>query len=131
MSILSNLNRDSKTRDQIIFGQDVTNTSYNIKNFENLSLSKLKELFNKNFIADGDYQNDSPTAKEFLDFLKENPKFTVNGYVVSIKRDDYRTTITGVNHDKTPLSNEELINFSNMFHDADEFDIQKGYAWYD
>lgn len=128
---MSNLNRDVKTRDRIVFGKEIDPKSYSTKNFDNLPLQNLKQLFKAHFIEPEDQYNDSPTAKEILDFITENPNFTANGYVVSIDRSDYRTTLTGVNHNSIPLTTPELINFSNEFHNADEFDAGKGYAWYD
>ena len=99
---------------------------------DNVNVRLLKQLLDEKFIDPNENQNYSPNTLEFYDFLKKHPNFTVFGYAVSSDRDDYRVTIEGITC-KNVTSDKDLLDFSNMFHDADEFEVAKTYcrAWYD
>ena len=85
-----------------------------------------------NFIDLEDNQNNSPTVREFIEFMEKYPDYTVMGYTVSIDRDDYRVSLDGIEKRKVVYSEEEVDDFSSLFGDADEFDTGNAmYAWFD
>ena len=127
------LNKDVKSRDEIIFGKfEPKRYVGGIRRFDGLSLKKLKQLVELNFIDLEDYQNNSPTVREFIEFMEKYPDYTVMGYTVSIDRDDYRISLDGIEKRKVVYSEEEVDDFSSLFGDADEFDTGNAmYAWFD
>lgn len=128
------LNRDIQRRDEIIFNKYDEN-AYNsggVVKFENLNLENLKKLFALNFINPNDKQNDCPTAAEILQFIEKYPEYTVQGYTVSIERNDYRVTLTGV-YKNCPVEDvDELKDFIALFEKADDFTVaNEVYCWFD
>lgn len=94
-----------------------------------ITLDQLKALLHENLIDPNTQQNNSPTVKEFLEFLKENPSFYAIGYMVSPDRPDYRISIEGV--EAKSCTKKELSNFRKMFRLADEYEENPPRAWYD
>ncbi len=119
-------------RDEIIFGYQLDPTCYDIKHFEDLSYEKLKELVDGDMADPKEQQNDCPSIGEILGFLKENPRFTVHGYVVTPRRSDVRVSVEGVEL-RGIATADEIVNFTKMFRKADEFSIDSHYVrcWYD
>ncbi|MBQ7493013.1 MAG: hypothetical protein IJT47_01110 [Selenomonadaceae bacterium] len=65
------LNKCENQRDNIIFGEHNARAyKGGIRRFENLSLDKLEELINGNFIDTSDRQNAAPAVKEIYEFMK-------------------------------------------------------------
>ena len=127
------LNKDVKQRDEIIFGKyEPELYAGGTRRFDGLSLKKLRRLVELNFIDLEDNQNNSPTVREFIEFMEKYPDYTVMGYTVSIDRDDYRVSLDGIEKRKVVYSEEEVDDFSSLFGDADEFDTGNAmYAWFD
>ena len=126
------LNRREKQRDNIIFGnRDTKAYMGGIRHFENLSLDKLEELINGNFIDISDRQNAAPTIKEIYGFMKKYPAYTAHGYAVTVERDDYRVSLEGVSKERGADSSEELADFTELFEHADEFSTSPMYCWFD
>ena len=126
------MNKNYKLRDQIIFGKNIP--EYNdICHFNQLSLQQLLQLIELNFIELDEYQNNSPTTEEILEFLGKYPKYTAHGYVVTITRNDYRTTLEGVEKNSYFESKQEKKDFYKLFSQADELIIEDNqiYCWYD
>jgi len=65
------------------------------RSFKKLPISKVELLIKKGYLHKGDAQNESPTAGEFLDFMKKWKKYNVtsHGYEVSAAREDCRVSI--------------------------------------
>lgn len=122
------LNKNEQLCDEIIFGK------YNgsVAKFENLSLDRLRKLFELNFINPNDKQNDCPTVGEILQFMEKYPEYTANGYVVPLERSDYRVTLTGVCKESPVENADELKDFLALFEKADDFVVaNEVYCWFD
>ena len=125
MSEINGLNGDYKTRDTILFGkQDVDYSLGGIQYFTTTP-QVIKELIAKKFIDEMDYQNSSPTIKEFIravDGYEDHVRFS--GYAVSPKRDDYRVSIDAIDID-IPYEDKDMVSFFvESFHGADEFNLE-------
>lgn len=126
------LNNDAAARDKLIFGRKYNPAEiYDIKRFENLSLTKLKKLIAGNFLELTDAQNAAPSIGEIYAFMKKYPKYKAHGYVVSINRSDYRVSLEGVEKGTTADSLKEMKDFAELFKDADDFNAAKMYCWFD
>lgn len=130
---MKELNINQDLRDYIIFKNNSPNYMGGTASFEHLDIWDLEKLIKNNFIDLDDSQNDSPTAKEFYDFVKNNG-FTgsFHGYVVNKDRSDYRVTIEGIDIN-SEIEKDALIQFSNLCRHADEFicTATNLYCWYD
>jgi uncharacterized protein YodC (DUF2158 family) len=124
------MNKNDQRRHEII-GLELSG-KYDCKWFENLTLKQLETLFKEDFVEPDEAQNDSPTTKEILEFMRVNKRFTCHGYIVTPDRCDYRVSLEGVAL-SGKLTQKERENFNNLFRKADEFDCDdKGCrAWYD
>jgi len=88
------------------------------------------------FYNDNRVHGDSPTCKQILEFMQNNPQFVAETHVVAPERDDYRFDIVGV---KAPTSKENKlilynwINSLDIDNQPDEYGEYKGYirAWWD
>ena len=128
--MIVNYNGNYKVRNQIIFGE--ASEWQDIKRFKGLSLMKLKELIQNNFIGSEESQNCSPTVGTFIELMERYPKLTAHGYCVTHQREDYRVSIEGIEfHGK--VENNMLIDFVNLCRQADEFTANENhlYAWWD
>jgi hypothetical protein len=132
--VRNGLSLDVNKRDAILFGRGYEPKQYlgGIRRFDNVTAGGLRLLLKGGFLDLYDAQNNSPTAREFLRFVEEHPKFTVFGYAVSPDRDDYRVTIEGCETGKI-LSAEDVADFSDKFSGANEFSVSQNGArcWYD
>lgn len=123
-------------RDQIIFGEDYNQEKYGggLRYFDELTISQINQLEEAGIIDREDAQNDSPTAGEMIDFLRERKTdgWYVHGYCISPDRADFRITFEGVGK-KTAPSKQDIIDFSMMFRFADEFSANSKAlrCWYD
>ena len=123
-------NKDIETRDRIIFGKYQPEEYHGgIRRFSELDAEVLEKLIEEKFIDPEDCQNLSPTAWEFFNFMKQYPWWMAHGYVVELKRPDYRMTIEGIETEMEPHDPEELCEYSKLCGDADDF--QTTYCWYD
>lgn len=123
-------NKDIETRDSIIFGNYRPGEYHGgIRRFRELDVETLEKLIEEKFIDPEDCQNLSPTAWEFFNFMKQYPWWMAHGYVVELKRPDYRMTIEGIETEMEPHDPEELCEYSKLCGDADDF--QTTYCWYD
>ena len=120
-------------RDEIIFGKyEPRFYTGGIRRFENLNLEKLKKLVDLKFVDVEEYQNDSPTIREFIKFMEKYPDYSAMGYVVSIERSDYRFSLDGIEKKIGAASGTEKNEFKKLFGDADEFESNSEmYAWFD
>jgi len=120
-------------REQLVFGQPYDPKSYEMggcKRFDRLSLNSAKDLVNLGLLDLADRQNDSPEARDMLDFVEDHGDgWYVHGYVISPTRDDCRVTLEGVGYSGEPLSMDDLLDFVDAFRFADEFEVGKESAW--
>lgn len=124
--------KDEEIRDKIIFGEyDKTKYMGGIRRYSNLDVATLNYLIAMGFADPQDKQNEAPTIEEFLQFLEKHPKFTAHGYVVSSEREDYRLSVEGVQCETMGdvLDVNDVADFGDMFHDADEFEVTPTFAW--
>jgi len=125
------MNRNYILRDTIIFGKDIPSYT-DICHFNKLSLDQLEQLIDLEFIELDECQNDSPNTQEIYNFIKKYPNYTAHGYVVTINRKDYRTTLEGVEKDTEFNSVQEQKDFYKLFGNADELNVDNNvYCWYD
>lgn len=126
------LNRNERQRDHIIFGEhDMAVYMGGVRHFKNLSLSKLEQLIECDFIDLDERQNCAPCVKEIYEFMKKYPDYTAHGYTVSIRRNDYRVSLEGVSKESGADSVEELEDFMRLFKFADDFSTSPMYCWFD
>ena len=126
------MNKNYQLRDKIIFGENIPKY-IDICHFNNLNLKQLEQLINYNFIELDEYQNNSPTTQEIYDFMKKYPDYIAHGYVVTINRNDYRTTLEGIEKYNKFMSLQEERDFYELFSQADDLVIEDFYiyCWYD
>lgn len=127
------LNPDIKRRDEILFGKyDPSAYMGGICRFEDMDLPTLKLLVDEGFVNLDERQNYSPSILELMEFSENyGGVYHFDGYVVSDRRDDYRVSIDGIARISPILDRDELRAFSDLAHDADEFDSVDGRAWWD
>ena len=124
-------NMDIKTRDEMIFGEyNPDKYGGGVRDFEGMDVELLEKLVEMKFVDIDEYQNDSPTIKDFIEFMSAHDGYTVGGYVVTDKRDDYRVSVTSIEKEGIIDDVEELREFVDRFRYADDFDV-KGFAWFD
>ena len=128
-------NQRAQERERIIFNSPYDKRLYafgGIRHFEGLTLQQVEELLDKGYLKSNDTQNSSPTAQEFVDFVKESGlDYTFHGYSVSPERDDCRVTIEGIEYSGVP-DKADIVEFVDFARFADTLDINEGlYCWYD
>ena len=131
-------NRDSRTRDTIIFGKpiDWDNDLGGAYYFDELTVEQLEQLVNQQFADPAERQNFSPTLGEFLAFAQTQKskgfEFRFEGYVISPKREDYRVSIDGLQF-QGDCSYQVITDFHAIAYNADELDIDPNFlrAWWD
>jgi hypothetical protein len=127
------LNKNYEFRDEIIFGRKLGKEDYlgGCKRFERIDYHQLAMLIALDYIDLEECQNESPTTREIFNFMMKYPNVLAHGYVISPERIDYRITLEGVDGSKENKTTQFIRDFSELFHNADEFDIDTGYCWYD
>lgn len=124
-------------REQMIFHEDYDERNYHggIRSFEKLDLATAASLLQKGYLSVDEQQNNSPTVGEILEFCTTHELakgWALHGYTVSRDRADIRVSIEGIDG-VGPFSVDTIIAFSQLFHDADEFYIDRisAHCWYD
>lgn len=126
------MNKDIVTRDTMIFGSfDKEKYMGGVRRFNNLSCFTLEKLVAKDFANPEETQNESPTIREFIEFMKKYAGYTAHGYVVIDTRDDYRVSVEGIDKGGDADSIEELKEFVKLCRWADDLDVDTMYCWYD
>ena len=125
-------------RENIIWGEDYNCNEYagGCRHFEDLTIDAAEELVKEGFLRIHDSQNCSPTTEEMMDFVRHTvmPKdWVFDGYAISPARVDCRVTLEGLYYIGKDLPQEDMIDFANAFHYADEFQIghNTAMAWWD
>lgn len=93
-------NRDVARRDGVLhfyLGEKYVGGS---KFFDNVDSATLAALIETKFIDPYDRQNAAPTAWEIFQFLCRHPEARAMGYVISVDRPDYRTSLETVYADQ-------------------------------
>lgn len=124
-------NQDWELRDSMLRPAYAKEANYHNFRFENMSADTLQKMVDLHFADPDEQQNEAPPIGEILEFLKENPDFTAHGYAVTVRRDDYRISLEGVEGNSRDF--DQISRFMNMFRFADEFETGIGYqrAWFD
>lgn len=127
------LNKDVQTREQILYGEDYDKDHYpgGYRSFDGITPDTLQRLVDMKFADSADKHNYAPTIAEFLEYAQTHKNVTVSGYAIDIARDDYRISVDEIHQDFE--TEQDIIDFTNMFRSADEFSIDEGhgYAWFD
>jgi hypothetical protein len=128
------LNRDHQRRDELL-GLNITWSKDNVDeaiSIESIPLPVLEELLKGQFIHPEDRQNASPTARQFLEFMRKYPVAVAHGYAISPERSDYRITIEGLRVPAKDVTPELRQSFSDLCRDADELTTDGDlYSWWD
>lgn len=126
------LNRDDKLR-QKIMGIKADYEYSETHDFDKMTRETFKKLLENGFIDLDECYNNSPPIGEYKELLEryKGEKIYLHGYIVSPERSDYGLIVEGIEAFST--DKEFIIEFSNLFHDADEFECKDGYqrCWYD
>lgn len=124
-------------REQMIFHENYDEQNYHggIRYFEKLDLATAASLLQKGYLSVDERQNNSPTVGEILEFCTTHElakDWMLHGYAVSRNRADTRVSIEGIDGIGS-FSVDTIIDFSQLFHDADEFHIDRTsvHCWYD
>jgi hypothetical protein len=93
-------NRDAARRDSMLHfydtGAGVGRYSGGAAHFDDLDSTGLAALIEARFIDPYDRQNAAPTVWKIFQFLCHHPQVRAMGYVISIDRPDYRTSLETV-----------------------------------
>lgn len=114
-----------------LVGVDAKNFFGGCARFSGMTYKTLQELVDKGYADLEDSQNDNTTLGEYLEFMKEHPRFKAHGYVVSNDRDDRRVTIEGLEAGQVTI--KEVEDFIKLDRYADEFEATQSYcrSWWD
>lgn len=88
-------NKDAARRDSML-GADGAGYGGGIAAFDELDAAGLAWLLDEKFIDPHDRQNAAPSVWEIFRFLCAHPTVRAAGYVVDVKRPDYRTSIEAI-----------------------------------
>lgn len=127
-------NKDQERRDSL-FNNNIRKGYYSnpqdYQSYYGLNVNTLKILLDEKFADPQERQNDSPTIQKFYDFMVEHPEFTAHGYLIGLKRSDYRVSIEGL--EGKPSDSESYTDFILFNRLADEFDVNMEYcrSWWD
>ena len=114
-----------------LVGVDAKNFFGGCASFSGMTYKTLKTLVDKGYADLEDNQNGSTTLGEYLEFMKEHPRFKAHGYIVSNDRDDRRITVEGLEAGKVTI--KEMVEFTELDRHADEFEATQNYcrSWWD
>lgn len=114
-----------------LVGVDAKNFFGGCASFSGMTYKTLKTLVDKGYADLEDNQNGSTTLGEYLEFMKEHPRFKAHGYVISNDRDDRRITVEGLEAGKVTI--KEMVEFTELDRHADEFEATQNYcrSWWD
>lgn len=117
----------------MIFGEYAPKEYFGgVRHFDGLSPVTVMELLNYDFIEEKENQNYSPTTAEFLELIEgHEDKASFIGYTVSVDREDYRTTLEGIEL-KIPDYDTDFIQLCvRSLRGADEFTFEHDEdSWY-
>lgn len=131
-------NKDSETRDRIVFGAPVQwgETYGGLKNFSSLTVEKLQQLIAQRFADPLSGHNNSPTIREFREFAQQQARkgfiFYFEGYAISPAREeDYRVAIDAILFNGS-CPHQLIVEFQEFVGDPDELDLDPYYlrAWW-
>jgi len=126
-------NTDYEKRDKLLgIKPDWTGQNGGLEYIDEIKIDLLDKLLIDGFIDPEGYQNESPTTKEFYEFMNKFPKVSAHGYAISPQRDDYRITLEGLHVKESDVTTELKTEFFNLCKEADEyFDEGELYSWWD
>lgn len=114
-----------------LVGVDAKNFFGGCARFVGMTYTTLKTLVDKGYADPADNTNGSTTLGEYLEFMKEHPRFKAHGYVISNDRDDRRITVEGLEAESVTI--KEMVAFTDLDRMADEFEATQSYcrSWWD
>ena len=114
-----------------LVGVDTKNFFGGCSRFEGMNAKTLQLLVDKGYADLEDNTNGSTTLGEYLEFMKEHPRFKAHGYIISNDREDRRITIEGLEAKRVTI--KEMVAFTNLDRFADEFEATQLYcrSWWD
>lgn len=112
-------------------GVDDKNFFGGCSRFEGMNAKTLQLLVDKGYADPEDNQNGSTTLGEYLEFMKEHPRFKAHGYIISNDREDRRITVEGLEARNVTI--KEIVAFTELDRCADEFEATQKYcrSWWD
>ena len=128
-----------KRREEIIFEKKLEEKDYlgGLASFNDLSVSKLEQLLSEELAKQDECQNEAPSIKDLLDFGKKWEEYDIRfqGYTIHSARGDHRVSLDGIciRSDDESFSAQFVIDFTNNFRCADEFELNThlARAWFD
>lgn len=127
------LNKDVQTRERILYNEDYDKDHYpgGYRAFDGITADTLQRLVDMRFADGEDKHNYAPTLAEFLKYAQTHKNVTISGYAIDVARDDYRISVDEIHQDFE--TEQDIVDFTTMFREADEFSIADGhgYAWFD
>lgn len=126
-----NYNMDIKTRDELIFGDyDPNKYQGGCRAFDDMSVEVLEKLVEMKFAYEEQHFSCcSPDISEFIDFMKENNGYVVEGYAITNERSNYGVYIDSIRK-VTPITNLDDAKTFSRFHYADDYDVTGFAMWY-
>jgi hypothetical protein len=124
MKMLKEFNKDWEKRNEIIAPytklKKIEGDQDHV-HFEDLPVKVLKQLVKLKFADPEETQNNSPSIKEFIEYMEANPDCAAHGYIICHSRHDYRVSVEGITQVPTDLASRR--NFFDTFRYADELDV--------
>ena len=126
---MSTLTPEQDAERHQICGLAGSTQGYAIRHVDSLTLTHLRELEAGGYLSPGETQNDSPTVREFMEWMEAHPHPTLvaHGYLASRERGDCRISIEGLAHDSP--DDAYALAFVLRFRDANEVDRNR--VWWD
>ena len=105
---------------------------FDVIRVDHLSIAVLEKLLEEKFINPDGRQNESPSAIEFIRFMRKYPSVQAHGYAVSPYHDDYRVTIEGLYVGWRDCTADMRTDFEEFCANADCLEIESDpYSWWD
>lgn len=97
-----------------------------------IPLEVFEQLIQEKFIDPYGRQNFSPTAQEFLKFMRKYPLVVAHGYAISPYSDNYRVSIEGLMVDPEDVTAGLRYDFAQLCQNADVLQIDEElFSWWD
>ena len=126
------MNENQKRRDELLSIPADAKPLGEMVRFRGLTHDRLELLLSEGFIEENATQNNSPTVKGFLLFMKNYPEATAHGYAISLRRSDYRVSLEGL-HYVGYVSKAMALDFVKLCRSASTFKCEDRYlySWWD
>lgn len=130
------LSPEKEKRRWEILGLREPQKQYDVRTLAWISEEEAETLIAEGFLDEDDYQNDSPTVREMLDFMGEYPGvFALSGYVVTPYRPDTRISVDRIKLKEgiSVYSLDMILDFYKFAKKPDDLyiELREMSAWWD